>query len=348
MKTINSGRLFYVKKTFIVISLLLVLAFIFTSCGSSRKSADMSYPQAAQNNSGIADYDSVAPQEAPMPYPSSEAKAKDEAGFGGESEYTSQSTTSSNNVMSQRKMIMDGDVSLETQGFDDSIAALDQLVNDFGGFTEVRNVRGKSKNSYQLRTANYIIRVPAETFELVLKNMGTIGTVLESNAEGTDITDSYYDTQTRIKTLKVQEETLLDILSKSTKLEDVITLESRIAEVRYEIERHENTIRNYDRLVSFSRITIFIQEVDDKTETKPIPETLGERISGSFKGSVDDFKAGFEDFLVWLAGSWISIIFFLIIMAVLFGTYKASKRRAKKKAEKTAEKAAAINAEKKE
>ncbi len=337
MTTINSGRQFYVKRTFIVISLLLVLAFIFTSCASGQKNAaDMTYPGASQN------YD--IPEEAPMPYPSTEAK-EDISGFGGESEITSQSTTSSNNVMSQRKMIMDGDVTLETQEFDDSIAALDKLVNDFGGFTEVRNVTGKSKNSYRLRTASYIIRVPVETFDLALKNMGTIGTVLESNSKGTDITDTYYDTQTRIKTLKVQEETLLEILSKSTNLEDVITLESRIAEVRYEIERHENTIRNYDRLVSFSRITIFIQEVDDETETKPTPRTLGDRVSGSFRNSLEDFKEGVEDFIVWLAGSWISIIFFLIFVVALISILRAGKRRAKKEATQKAE---ANNIEKKE
>lgn len=327
MSVNNTRRQGSFRKTFAIISLMIILALMFTACGSGRKNAtDISYPGAPQNNSGKADYDSASPQEAPMPYPSAVAEL-DEGGFG---ETKSKYTSTLNDVMSQRKMIMDGDVSLETQHFDDTIDELDQLVNDFGGFTEVRNVRGKSKNSYSLRTANFIIRVPAETFDLVLKNMGTIGTVLESNAKGTDITDSYYDTESRIKTLKVQEETLLDILSKSTKLEDVITLESRIAEVRYEIERHENTIRNYDRLVSFSRITIFIQEVDDKTETKPTPKTLGDRVSGSFKGSLEDLKEGFEDFLVWLAGSWISIIFILLVIVVLAAIYKSRKKRARK------------------
>lgn len=179
--------------------------------------------------------------------------------------------------------------------------------------------------------------------------MGTIGNVLESTSKGTDITDSYYDSQKRIKTLKVQEDTLLDILSKAEKLEDVITLESRIAEVHYEIESLENTIKNYERLVYFSRITIFIQEVDDKTETKPEPKTLGERISGSFKDSLEDFKDGFEDFLVWLAGSWISIALVILVIVILIISFKKSKRRAKREADKSAaEKAAAIIPEKKE
>jgi hypothetical protein len=157
--------------------------------------------------------------------------------------------------------------------------------------------------------------------------MSSIGSVLESNSQGTDITDQYYDSETRIKTLKVQEQTLLDILAKATKLEDVITLESRISEVRYEIEKHENTLKNYDRLVAFSRITIYISEVDDKTETKPVPKTLNERVSGSFKQSLDDLRTGFEDFLVWLAGSWISLIFLAVIGLIVYFSIKRKRKK---------------------
>lgn len=322
------------RKIFTGLIIVLIFAFIFTSCGSGKKYAtENSAPQYAAGSK--ASYD-VAPQEAPMPYPADEDSSSGEAGFGSNDGSTIQTTSLSGNIMNQRKMIMDGNVSIETLHFDDSIAALDQLVNDFGGFAEVRNVRGKSKYSYSLRTANYVIRIPAESFDLVMKNMGTIGNVLELNSKGTDITDTYYDTQTRIKTLKVQEETLLDILSKAEKLEDVITLEKRISEVRYEIESLENTIKNYDRLVAFSRITIFIQEVDDDTKTKPEPKTLGERISGSFKNSLEEFKAGFEDFLVWLAGSWISIILVVLVILILVISYKSRKRKARRKADKSA------------
>jgi len=164
-----------------------------------------------------------------------------------------------------------------------------------------------------------VIRIPAESFETVLKSMSSIGTVLESTSEGTDITDKYYDSETRIKALKVQEQTLLDILAKASKLEDVITLETRLAEIRYEIESIENTLNNYDRLVAYSRIHIYIQEADDMTETKPVEKQLNERISGAFARSVREFRIGLEDFLVWFVESWISLLFLaaIVVAAVL-------------------------------
>ncbi|NLE26037.1 MAG: DUF4349 domain-containing protein [Clostridiaceae bacterium] len=319
------------KKTFITLSLLLIVSLMFASCGSSGKSTAPAMDKAAYDENMAYSYAEAAPQ-APAPAPAEPVSG--ESGLG-ESDYKDK--VSADSIMSQRKVIMEGDVSLETLDFDDSISAMDQMIKDFGGFAEARNVRGKSKNSKALRSASYIIRVPAESFELVLKSMGSIGTVLESASKGTDITDQYYDAKTRIRTLKVQEETLLDILAKSTNLEDVINLERRIAEVRYEIESLENTINNYDRLVSFSRINVYIQEVDDKTETKPEPETLGQRISGTFAESIDNFKTGFENFLIWFVYSWINIIIFLIIVGIAILIFKKSKRRSAKKAAKKEE-----------
>lgn len=311
------------KKLALVTSLLLILSFLATACSSS-------HDQNANTGAAAPNYD-YSPKEQSWDSPPEDQDPGSGLGEGGYSDSGSQVGAGAKDVMSQRKLIMDGEVSLETTYFDDSIAAMDQLINDFGGFAEVRNVVGKSQYSTNRRRATYIIRVPAERYEQALKSMGNIGTVLESDSKGTDITDTYYDTEARIKALKIQEETLLDILAKSVNLDDVITLESRISQVRYEIESLENTIRNYDRLVAFSRITVYIQEVTDRTETKPTPETLGERVSRSFNEALENFKIGCEDFIVWLAGAWIGLLIWIIIIVVILRIFKSIKRRKKNK-----------------
>ncbi len=315
----KKARIIFKRKN-IFILLLLLFALIFNSCSSKGVSkstapsaaSDVDYSYEERGSSiGFGGYydesanQAAAPAEAPQSDPAGEAKP----------EYTS-SSKNNTGIMDQRKIIMEGDVSIETKDFDESIEALDQLIEDYEGFAESRTVRGRSPNSRALRHAIYTIRVPSDKFEIVMQDMGSIGTVLESNSRGTDITDRYVDHETRIRALKVQEETLLDILEKSTKLEDVITLESRIAEVRYEIESIENTLRNYDRLLAYSRIDIHIQEVDDATESAPVARTLGDKISGAFNQSIKDFRLALEDLIVWFAGSWIALIFYGIVIFI--------------------------------
>ncbi|NMA67443.1 MAG: DUF4349 domain-containing protein [Clostridiaceae bacterium] len=304
------------------ITILFVLSLLFSSCSSSSKSVA---PQSESGTSSIgfggsvsydeAVYDAAAPAEAPNMKGLGQGEAEEHR------------AGSNSELMSQRKIIMEGDVSLETKDFDSSIIAFDELVADYGGFVESRAVAGKRPGSRALRSARFVIRVPSDSFDDVLLDMNGIGTVLESNSKGTDITDSYTDFEVRLKTLKVQEETLLDILSKSTELEDVIKLESRISEVRYEIERIENQLRNYDRLIAYSRISVHIQEVDDVTETVPPAKTLSERIATAFTQSVKNFRLAFEDFVVWIVASWISLIFFIGIVVVILIMVRKKKNR---------------------
>lgn len=311
------------RKSILCVSLLLLTAMLFTACGGSKTATRDEMPMPAPSEMA---YESGAAM------PSTAPEAKSNGGVGSNAEEDSltvqfSETISTQNVMTDRKLIKDGNVTLETLTFEESVIAMDQLIESFGGFSETRTVKGKSRYNDNLRSAYYIIRVPAESFKVVLDNMGTVGTVLESNSQGTDITDQYVDSQARVKTLKVQEQTLLDIMAKSTELDDVITLESRIAEVRYEIERIENTLKNYDRLVAYSRITVSIQEVNPKTETKPEPETLGDRLSTSFNDSLEGFKMGVEDFLVWFVGAWITLLFLAVIAVIVIIVLRRRKKK---------------------
>lgn len=317
MYKLSIGNIIKGRRLFLSASLILLLSItlLLSSCSSSSKSENIVAPQGPQAGYGGEMADK---QEAPMPAPSAAPSQSALGGDKGKTESGQTDGSTSVDLENERKLIMDGNVQLETLDFDSSIKEMDQLIKDFKGFAETRTVRGKSDHSRALRTANYIIRVPAESFDAVLKNMGSVGTVLESNSQGTDITDRYYDSQTRVKSLKIQEQTLLDILAKAEKLEDVITLESRLAEIRYEVESIENTLKNYDRLVSFSRITVYIQEVDEITETPPVEKKLSERISSAFTRSLKDFRISFENFLVWFVGSFISLLFVAAVIIILW------------------------------
>lgn len=318
-----------VHKVFLII-MLLISSLMISSCATSAKNAATaaSAPQEAQaRDASYSESGMAAPSAEPAPnlYDGDGAFGAGEVSL----KYSELENTSIQKSTVQRKIIMDGNVTIETYNFDESIQAIDLLIESAEGFAESRTVRGKSNHSRALRYAEYTIRVPAEKFDSVMRDMSTIGTVLESNSSGTDITEQYADLETRIRTLKVQEETLLDILSKATKLEDVITLEGKLSEVRYEIESIENKLRNYDRLVAYSRINIYIQEVDEATETRPVAKTLSERVSSSFSLSLLNFKMGFEDFVVWVVESWITL-FFLAIVAVIIIVFIKSKRKKRK------------------
>lgn len=228
-----------------------------------------------------------------------------------------------------RKIIKEGSAYVETKDFDHSMSVIDQMIAQSGGFTEKKNIRGNSYNADDLRFATIVFRVPAQHFESIMENMGTVGVVTYSNTSGTDITDQYIDSETRLRNLKVQEDTLLDILARAEKLEDVITLEARISDVRYQIETIENQLKNYDRLVQYSRITVELAEVVEPTQKTPVARTLGARMSTAFRSAIDSFVDELENFVVWLVYNWILLSVIIVVTVLIVVILKARKKRKK-------------------
>ncbi|SHJ58125.1 DUF4349 domain-containing protein [Thermoclostridium caenicola] len=231
-----------------------------------------------------------------------------------------------------RKIIKEGRAFLETRDFEQSMAAIDEMIAQSGGFIEEKNVRGSSYSANALRHATIVFRVPSQQFEAIMENMGSVGVVTQSSTSGTDITDQYIDYETRLRNLKMQEETLLDILSRAEKLEDVITLESRISDVRYEIESIENKLKNYDRLVQYSRITVELEEVVEITPAAPVARTLGDRLGHAFRTAIESFVDELENFLVWLVYNWILLLLILVLALVVILIVKRRKRKKHAKA----------------
>jgi hypothetical protein len=232
-----------------------------------------------------------------------------------------------------RKIIRDGRVEMETLEFETTVNGLYQLVSDKGGFIESQSVRGGRYNYSSLRSASIVIRIPSASFDEIMNAMDALGTVVQSDSNGTDITDQYADTESRVRNLKIQETRILELIAKAEKLEEIVTLEARLSDLRYQIESYENSLRNYDRLLTFSRISLEIEEVQRVTEVKPVPKTLGERVSQAFDYAWTGLVEWSQDFLVWVVESMFVLILLAIVLVIVLLVIRGSRRRRRKQKE---------------
>ena len=133
------------------------------------------------------------------------------------------------------------------------------------------------------------------------------------------------------------------MLEKSEDVESLIALEERLADVRYEIESIERNLRNLDRRIAYSSVTISLHEVEIYTPTKPVQRTFGEKLSDALTDGWRSFSRGVQYFLIDLVYALPGIILFLLIAgaAVLIALRLRKKHKAKKaaKAAKAAEEA---------
>lgn len=250
------------------------------------------------------------------------------------------------------KMIYSADLSIQTTEYDAAISALESAVTGFGGFVESSNTYGDLRynddGSTRIvdRSANYTVRIPAERFGEFLTQANGLGNVLSTNRYAQNVTSQYTDYEARLSSLRTQEERLLSLLEKAEDVESLVALEERLADVRYETESIERNLRNLDRKIAYSTVTIYLQEVEVYTPTKSVQRTFGEKLSDALSGGWSSFTRSFQRLCINLVYSLPGIVLFLVIAgaAVLILLRLCRKYKARK-AKKAAAREAAARAE---
>lgn len=253
-----------------------------------------------------------------MEAPSTEAQAPegfgtDEAKYGG--------------IQTDRKVIQSAYIVMETLTFDETIMTVKDKTYEYKGYFETMRIDGKRMDlpdDEQYRNAYFVIRMPKDKYEHFLNAFEKMGNIIVNELNSKDVTDEYIDTEARLKTLKVQEERLLDILKTATDVEDIIVLEERLSEIRYDIEGYTGNIRKWDNLVEFTTVELRISEVQEVSEPEP---------EGTMSRSVESFKESTENVVEILKGLVIFAFglapYLVFIIPIGLGVMYIMKRRKK-------------------
>ena len=200
------------------------------------------------------------------------------------------------------------------------------VVGGLGGYFESSSQRGGSYyNSNAQRRGEYVVRIPAEKYDEFRNGMGELGYVTYCNESTEDVGEQYYDTEARLKTLRTKQDRLLMLLEKAETMEDIITLESALSEVEYEIEQYSSTLNRYDGLISYATFTISVQEVLRVEEQAGEADTLWTRMKKGFSSGANDLVDGLQSLLVWISYNVFGI---LIFAAVAGGVVLILKKKA--------------------
>lgn len=306
---------------------LLLSAALCAGCGS----ADSTLPQRYQN--------SVAEN-------SSKLDGSWGAGYGGES-YVTDSVASAgespfaDNVFYEgQKLIRNVSLAVETKEFDALMSALNTQIRQLGGYIEnMETYNGSlySSGSRGSRYANMTIRIPKAQTDGFLEMVSDVCNVIRKNESGDDVTLSYADMESRRNTLRTEQERLLSFLERAQSIEEIITIEDRLSNVRYQLESMESQLRVIDNQVEYSTVQLNVTEVKELTPV--VQQTAWERIGSGFVENLRDIGEGIVEFGIWFV---VNIPYFVIwavvITAAVLMVKGLRKMRLRKKEKKNKEK----------
>ena len=230
----------------------------------------------------------------------------------------------------QEKIIRNASFTVKTTDYDTDLERLQTLAKDLGGRVEYLSASGDAASG-QTRSASLTLRIPAQQLDEFLSGVEGIGNVTAMTQEMQDVSDSYYDVQTRLDTQRKKLERLQAMFAAAEDVSDLIEIESAIADAQYYIDRYTSQLKTYDSKVEYSTVNASVRGVR-VTEMKEV--TLGQRIVEGFQNSLDAGAEFLEDMVIFLVSAlpWlIAVAVVIVIVRLIVRKVKRNKTGKKEK-----------------
>lgn len=305
-------------KKFVTLFLCAVLVCsLFLGCGASSKSQSTSANYMSMDAAAAA----------------AEEIGGVNAARGADAGLSDTSTGTSSALPESRKWIVTMYLSAETDDLDALTAALDEKILALNGYVEDQNVyNGSAYSGRRYRNANLTIRIPAEDADKFTEEVSGIANVVSKEKNLEDVTLNYVATESRVQALETEQARLLELLSQAENMADLLEIESRLTDVRYELENYTSQLKLYDNQIDYATIHLDITEVQEYT---PVEEpTLWERIRNGFGDSLKALGDNLQNLLVWLIVALPFLVIYGGIIAVIVVLVRKVRKNRKAKMDK--------------
>lgn len=264
------------KKFIFIISIFLLLL----SCGKGGSS---------QQNVNFLSTTSAVPAPPPVP----------QARMDEESTVSDYAASTSETV--ERKLIVSVDIRVNSKDVEKSYKSIEKKLKEYNGYFD--NVES-SKNRYYLT-----IRIPKENLYTFIDFIEQNEKVENKNINTQDVTETYYDTENRIKNREVLLEKLRNYLREAKNIDEILKVEDRINTLTYEIESMKGNLKNLQSSVDYSRVTLNISN----------PEAIksNTNIYNKYLNLISFLKEFFSSIIFFLIG-FIAVAIPIVLILALF------------------------------
>lgn len=301
------------RNRIVPILIALMIAALLCGCGAKQAANDAGAMRPEMDMGGLKD---IYVEESVGEKPSIESA-------------TGNSATGS--IPQNQKLIRTLELNAETEDLDTLLSNVEARVRELGGYVEKKDIyRGSAYSQKVYRNGSMTIRIPAEVADQFVSLVGEVSNITSSREDIDDVSLQYVATESRILALETEQTRLLELLEKAETMEDLLKIESRLTDVRAELEQVTSQLRLYDNLVNYATIHLSMQEVREYT---PVEEdTFWQRITKGLTGNLQDIAQGAMDFLVFfVTGLPYWILLAAVVTALVLWLRARRRRRARRK-----------------
>jgi hypothetical protein len=172
----------------------------------------------------------------------------------------------------RRKLVSTASLSLRLADLEAGEKQLAQCMETYNTWAAATHIYENSRL--------YTLKVPAASYKTLLAELIRMGNILSYSENTEDVTLRYYDLESRLETQRELLKTFQAYLSKAGSIEEILSVETRIAELQGEIERTGTQFRSLAHLVDYA--TIELQLAGPLSTPSYGRPSIGDRIGALF------------------------------------------------------------------
>ncbi|MBI2304925.1 MAG: DUF4349 domain-containing protein [Chloroflexi bacterium] len=155
-----------------------------------------------------------------------------------------------------RMIIRNGSLSLKVADVVQTVAKVGDIVAAMpDALISASNLRREEGNL----KATIVVTVPSAHFQEAMGQLRQLGLeVTGETVTSQDVTEEFVDLESQLRNQKTIEEQYLRLLSKATRIEDILSIQDRLNQIRGQIERTQGRLNFLERKAQMSTITLNI------------------------------------------------------------------------------------------
>lgn len=251
-------------------------------------------------------------------------------------------------VSDGEKKIRTVNLSLELKSMEKVQKQIREQVKTEGGYIESEEFNAKTGYG----DSDYLhlsVRIPKDKVDHFLEFLSGEGRILSKSESLEDVRLQYHDAESHIKALEKEQERVLALMDKAENVDQLIALESRLTDIRYQLESYHTEINDYDNKVDYSTVNLDLLEKGSESLEEG-QYSFSERVRDGFVQNIHGILYFFMNAVFFILVYIPQIILVLGFAFVLVFWHKLSKKKkaGKEKKEKIEEKENKENKEHKE
>jgi hypothetical protein len=212
--------------------------------------------------------------------------------------------------LADRKIVKTGEITLEVPGVGAAIGDVRAMALSLGGYVSGSRAGGEHE------TATLTVRVPAARFDAALERLHAMdGEVRVEATNEEDVTSAIVDLDARIRNLQASEKQYRVLLGRAEKIDDILAVQSRLDDVRGQIEQLTAQLKQLNGQAALSTVTVTLVPTDTPVEDAAEGWDPGATLGTAVAALVSAGQA-FADFAIWLLVVGLPIL--LVVALVLW------------------------------